>query len=377
MNESDEINFIEYFSVLLKYRKMIALFVAFTFVLSVVVSFTMPITYTSEASIMPPNQGNDVSAILSAQLPGGIGGLASSFLGGGSSVDLWVGMLNSKTVTDAIIERFDLRTASKVKTMDEMRYILKKMVKVSKSKEGIITISVEDKDPVRAAQIANAYTEELDRLNRKMITTSGKRTRVFIEERLKQAEADLTRTEDALKKFQEKHKAVKLDEQSKQIIEAIGTIKGQVMAKEVEYKTLLSYVTPENPQAQVLKTQVDELKTKLSELEYGEAGRGDVFIPSNMFPNLTMQYMRLLRDAKVQETLFEILTKQSELARIEEAKDTPTVQILDSAKPADKRTGPKRTRMVLVSVFASFVIGIFMAFVLEFFEGFRKPSLQL
>jgi len=257
--------------------------------------------------------------------------------------------------------------------MDDARNTVGGMIKVSKAKEGIISITVEDKDPQRAATLANAIVDELDRFNKGIVTTSGRRMRVFVEERLKGAKEELRTSEEAIKGFQEKNRALKLDDQSRAVIEAMGTVKGQLMAKEVELQTLLSYATPNNPQAEILSTQVRELRERLRELEEGKINpdnpsQKDIFIPTAKIPNLSLQYVRLLRDAKVQQTLYELLTQQYEMARIQEAKDTPTVQVLDAATVPEQRVKPQRRQIVMLSTVTGIIFGIFIAFFMEYIK---------
>ena len=248
-----------------------------------------------------------------------------------------------------------------------------------KVQEGIITLSKKDEDPNMAAALANAFVEELDKVNKGIVTTSGRRMRVFVEERLTGVKVELTRSEEAIKAFQERNKAVKIDDQSKAIYEAIGAINGQLMAKEVELQTLLSYATPNNPQAGLLKTQVDELKEKLRELEEGKGSLDNqspknIYIPTARIPDLSLQYVRLIRDAKVQQTLYELLTQQYEMSRIQEAKDTPTVQVLDSAKVPEMQSKPNKRQIVMLATITAGFFAIFAAFFMEYIEKARMQE---
>lgn len=338
----DEINLLEFWEAAKRRKTFITGFTAAVFALSVVVSFLLPRYYAATASVMPPQQ-EELGAGISSKISGGLGMFAGGLLGSKSQADLWTGILKSSSVSEAIIERFRLKELYGAETMDEARKTLVKMVKISKSKEEIVTIRVEDKDPRLAADLANAFVEELDRINRGTVMTSGQRMRAFVEKRLLETKADLAAVEESLKSFQQVNNAVKLDDQSEAIIDAIGSVKGSLMAKEVELDTLMSYAAPANPKVQLLKSEIDGIKEKLRELEQGRAAsRGrDIFIPTDKIPGLSFQFARLLRDAKVQETLFELLTQQYEMARIQEAKDSPTVQILDTAKPPEARSRPK------------------------------------
>lgn len=381
MNNEDEINLLDYWRMLVKHKWIIGLIIVAASVASIIVSLNLTKIYAAKTSILPPQQEGSSSLGIISQLPGGLGGLAGGFLGVKSPADLWVGILKSQTVMDAIVNRFDLVKAFKAKTLEDAINALNGMVKIAKSKEEIITITVEDKDPRRAAAIASAFVEELDRVNKNIMMTSGKRMRTFVEKRLLEAKAELAKTEEAVKDFQESSKAIKLDDQSKAIIEAIGAVKGQLMAKEVELQTFLSYATPNNPQAEILKTQAEELKERLRELMEGKKrpdnpSPKDIFIPTVKIPDLALQYARLLRDAKVQETLYQLLTQQYEMARIQEAKDNPTVQVLDMAKVPEKRIKPKRRQIVLLATLTATFFGIFLAFFIEYIEKVRNQEIE-
>jgi uncharacterized protein involved in exopolysaccharide biosynthesis len=367
-----EINVIDLWRILVKRKKLIGLIVGAAAITSVVVSLLLPKIYAATTSILPPQQESSMGmpGIAASQFAGGIGGLAGGFLGLKSPADLWVGILKSQTVRDGIISRFDLMNTLKASTIEEARAALSEMAVITKSKEDIISITVEDKNPEQAARLANAFVEELDKVNKRVVMSAGGRMRIFVEKRLTDGKAELAKLEEAVKAFQEKNGAVKLDDQSKAIIETIGKVKGQLMAKEVELQTFLSYATPNNPQAEILKSQIEELRGGMQELEEGKIGdrraSKGLFIPTAKMPHLALQYARLLRDMKVHETLDTLLTQQYEMSRIQEAKDSPTVQVLDLAKAPESRTKPKRTQIVILSVFSAAFIAAFLAFFIEF-----------
>ena len=368
----DDIDLREYWKALAARKRLVGLVVGVCFSASVVVSLLLPKTYASTASVLPPQDDSTLAPTLLSQLPSSLTGIASGLLGTSSTSDTWVGILGSQTVRDEIIRRFNLREVYGDDYIEDVRTDLGKAVTIDETKEGIVTVTVEDRDPKRAADMANAFIEELDRVNKKVATTSGGRIRVFVKRRLEETEKDLAGAEEEIKAFQEKNGAVRLDDQSKAIIDTIGAVKGQLMAKEVELQTLLSYATPNNPNVQVLSASVSELKGQLRDLEQGKRVKGkSIFIPTDKFPDLTLQYARLLRDAKVQETLFELLTQQYEMARIQEAKDSPTVQVLDTAKPAEKKARPKRTLIVAVSTLLSLILAAGAAL---FIELGKRPS---
>ncbi|HBG46015.1 MAG TPA: lipopolysaccharide biosynthesis protein [Deltaproteobacteria bacterium] len=360
-HQPHDLNIGIFIDILNRRRRQIILVTLAAFVLSVIISLLVPKTYSSRTSILPPQSASALSGI-----PGdsSVGVLAGAFLGISSPSDVWVGILGSATVKDAVIDRFKLRDVYDTDTIEETRKALGKRVTIEKSKEEIISITVEDRVPQRAAEMANAFVEALDRINMASTMTSGGRMRAFIEGRLNETNASLTAAEDEITAFQKANKALKLDDQSKAMIDSYGTLKGTLMAREVALEMLLSYATAENPKAQVLKVEIEELRKKLGELEHGRSG--DMLIPAAQFPDLSVRYARLIRDAKAQQTVFEVLNTQYEMARIQEAQDSPTVQVLDVAKAPEKESKPQKAVIVILSTASAFFIAIFLAFAVEF-----------
>ncbi len=374
----DEINLLDYWRVLVKYKKLIGAIVGAAIVISVIVSLLLPKIYASTARIFAPQQDNSLSASILAQLPGGLSGLASGMLSGGTPADIWVAVLESQTLKGAIVEKYDLRERYELETLEAARNALSGNVRIKKSREGIVSITVEDRIPEKSAELANAFVDELDRINRELVTSSSRRMRIFVEGRLEEAKEKLIETEDNLKNFQEKNKAIKMDDQSTAIIEAVGLMKGQLMAKEVELQTLLSFATSNNPQVEMIRAEIKALQRGLKELEGTTSDKtSDILIPTAKIPDLGLRYVRFLREFKIQETLFELLTQQYEMARIQEAKDSPTVQVLDRALVPEKRSKPKRRRIVMLSVIVSGFLSVFLAFILEYVARLKdSESLQ-
>jgi uncharacterized protein involved in exopolysaccharide biosynthesis len=289
-------------------------------------------------------------------------------------------MLQSRTVADAIIDQFDLMTVYDQEYRVRMHDKLKQLVRVSLGKkDGIISISVEDEDPARAAAIANAYVEELKKLNVRLNLGSAGRERVFLEERLAVVKADLVQAEDNLKTFQETNKAISIDAQATAIIDAISKLRGELASKEVELGVLLTSQTEQNPQVRALREGIGQLKPQLRKLEGSSEGKKisqDIFIATSDVPDVGLQYARLLRDFKVQETLFELLTKQYEVAKVSEAKNTSSLQVLDDAAVPDRKSKPKRALAVLIATFIVGFMAVLWAFVREFGERMNDEDRQ-
>jgi uncharacterized protein involved in exopolysaccharide biosynthesis len=359
---TDEINLADLFFVLLKNKKGIALIVGIGFIVSVIYSLLAPPIYESTVTLFPPQIELSPFSMDAAmqQAGGGLTGLLNKT----SVSTLWVGILNSRTVSEQIVGQFDLMSAYESETAEDAIKSLSKRIQIKASKDEMVSVTVSDTDPERAAKIANAFVQKLDRVNQGRVVSSAGRMRLFVEQRLSEEKVALEKAEDTVRIFQEKNGAVQLDAQSEALVGALGEAQGQLMAKEVELQTLLSYASRHNPAVDLLKAQIAELKMNLKKLETGRenASSRSVLIPSDKIPSLALQFRRLLRDAKVRDTLYNLLTEQYERARIQEAKDTPTVQILDPAKVATRRSKPKRTLIVILSTFASGIVAVFWAF---------------
>jgi uncharacterized protein involved in exopolysaccharide biosynthesis len=380
----DEINLIDYFLVLLKHKWMIFWIVALASIFSVVVSLLMPKMYTATARVLPPKEPDSGLSALLTQSGGPLGGLAGSFVSGKTTSDLYVGMLKSRTVADVLIKEFNLKELYKKKyTEDVYRHLAKRInIKVSR-KDEIISVSVEDKDPNRAADMANTHLDALDRINRTVNITEGQRKRIFLEKRLKEAKDDLSRAEIALKEFQEKYGLVSIEEQAKVAIEGAAKIKGEIIVAQTELEVLKQFGTERQNEAVMLKSKITELQNQLKKIESSNPGipmlkkhkmmegESNFYIPFNELPALGMQLSRLMREAKIQEKVFELVTSQYEMAQIEEAKDVNTIQVLDRAVPPDKKTSPKRALIVILSAVVAFFLSLFLAFFVEYIQRLK------
>lgn len=382
-DSQDEVNLLDYWRVIWGRRWLIGgLFVA-AVLTAMVISFQMPKIYESTATLFPSLESKDgggLGALLSSA--GGAAGAAQSLgisLPGtpATPTDIFVAMLKSRIMADEVIKKFNLVDFYETKSMDDARKALEGATKITLSKEKIIKIVVEAKDPKLAADIANYYVSNLDRLNRTLSVSKAGQNRAFIERRLAETQVNLVKAEEALKDFQTHNKTVAVEAQSKAMIEAAAMIQGQISAHEVQLQVMNGYLSPDNPELSRVRSGIDELRKQLYILESGKGGKGmlpgDRLHPAMItVPTLALNYSRLMRELKVQETLYALLTSQLEQAKLAEARDTPTVQVLDPAIPAEKKSRPSiRNNMTLAGVLAVFV-GIFLAFFLSYLERVRS-----
>lgn len=372
IEDDEEINLLSLLVVILK-RKYFIAGITFAFALiTAVISLTMTPIYKAETTILPPQQSSSSSQIAS-QL-GGASGLISSTLGLSTTNDVYVAMLKSRTVYDYIIDRFGLMDVYGTEYRANARATLAGSVTVESGKDEIISVSVLDMDPQRAAEIANAFIEKLKDMTQTYAVTEASKTRLFFEEQLARVKEDLIRAEEDMQGFQEETGAVKVDEQAAALIDSIADLRAQISSKEVEIKVMKTYAEPKNPDLQKAEEALKGMKEELQKLEAKSGEDPDVLVPAGSIPELGMDYTRKLRELKYQESLYELMAKQYEIARVDEARDATIIQVLDRAVPPEKRAKPRRKVMVVLATFIGFFSSIFVAFFMEFIENVSRDE---
>lgn len=347
---------LQYISMITKYRNIILSITITGFLASLIISLLLPNIYSTKALILPPQQDQNLMGAMLAQM-GGMASVASDILGGSSQADMYVGILKTDAIKDAIIDRFELQkiynTQHRVTTYGEVdRWV----TITSGKKDGMISINVEDKDPKRAADIANNYVSELQKLMIQVNSSGAGENKKYLGERLAKAKSDLSRAEDAIKEFQSHNKAVDIPEQARGTIKGIADLSGQLAAQEVQLETLRRQFTDSSQEVKSIKRTIEGIKTQIAKYE-GKSDNGA--IPTvGTIPDMGQQYLRLMRDFKIQETLVELLTKQYEMSSLTESKNTFNIQIIQKARVPDRKTKPKRAIIVIASTLASFLFSI-------------------
>jgi uncharacterized protein involved in exopolysaccharide biosynthesis len=350
-------------------RKFLVRVTGAAFVLSLLITLLIPNQYQSITRLMPPDQNNsDMSklALLAGQAGAGLGALAGDALGLKSSGALFVGILQSRTVQDDVIGQFDLRKAYGDRRREDARSDLADKTGISEDrKSGIISLSVTDRSPQRAAAIAQEYVEELNRVVAQQNTTSAHRERVFLEERLSQVKNELESAEKDFSEFASKNTALDIPEQGKAMIGAAATLQGQLIAAQTELEGLKQVYTDNNVRVRATQARVNELRSQLQKLGGNsnsdtspDNGNGTTAYPSiRQLPLLGVGYADMYRRTKVEETVFGSLTQEYELAKVEEAKETPSVKVLDPPDLPDRKSFPPRLIIVLSCSTLAFVAG--------------------
>ena len=291
--------------------------------------------------------------LMMGTLGGGVGNIASDLFGKVSPADQFASMLESDRISDAIIDRFKLMTVYDVKYRLDMYKVLDQLVDIQVGKkDGIISITVTDKIPKRAAEIANAYIDELEKLSSEMSMSGGGKNKQFLEKRLVQVRADLANAEEGLKRFQSSNKTIDVTEQAKATIAGVAELQARLVLQEVTLAGLNRKYTENSQEVKDAKAAITRIKASIAQLE-GSAKGGAIPTVGSM-PEMGQEYVRLLREFKLQETLVELLTKQYELAKYSEAKDVSNISVIQSASPSDKKSKPKRSLIVVFSTIAGF-----------------------
>jgi capsule polysaccharide export protein KpsE/RkpR len=350
---------------------------------STLIAFLIPKSYTSTTQLMPPNEqstsGVAMMAALASRTGAGLGSVASDLLGLKSSGALFIGVLRSQTSEEHIVDQFDLKKVYGIKLMTDARKKLDENTSIAEDrKSGIISISVTDHNPQRAAAIANAYVEELNSLVTQLSTSAAHRERVFLEERLKVAKRDLDDASNQLAEFSSKNNTLDIQTEGKAMLDAAGTIAGQMIAAQSELEGLRQIYTDNNARVRELNARVAELRKQLEKLSGtqrddannaaavpvetvdpapAQSKSGNMPFPTiRNLPLLGAKYSDYYRRAKIQETVFELLTEQYELAKVEEAKETPSVKVLDPGQVPERKSFPPKLLIMFLGIFLTFSV---------------------
>lgn len=344
-----------------------------TLLVATLVAFLIPPRYQSTTRLMPPDQDSGTGLAMLAAMSGksaNLGTLAGDLLGTKRSGDLFLDIMQSRTVEDRLVERFDLRKVYGTHYWEGARKELAANTSLSEDrKSGVITITVMDRNPQRAQQLAQAYVEELDHLLAQVSTSSARRERQFIEERLKTVKQDLEQASKQFSEYASQNTAIDITAQAKAMLEGAASVEGELIAAQSELEALEQIYTPNNVRVRSLRARVEELKRQLQKLggdsstpsPQGNANSTDLqaqqFPPIRQLPLLGVRWADLYRQTKIQETVYELLTQQYELAKIQEAKEVPVVKVLDAPVIPERKSSPRRLLIVVLGTFFGLAAG--------------------
>jgi len=362
--QDDEISLLDLLIVLAERKRLILGVTAIFAILAIVVSLILPLRYTATVTLLPPQQSSSMGAALASQLGnlGGLGALAGGSLGLKNPNDMFVAMFKSRTVEDAMVQHFGLMQEYRAKYPSDARKAFEKRATVDGSgKDGMIHISVEDRDPRRAADLANGYIDQFRIQSQHLAIGEASQRRLFFEQQLEQAKDNLANAEEAMKLTEQKTGVIQLDSQARALIESAASLRAEVAAKEVQIQGMRTYATGENSQVVQAQQELESMRAQLAKLGGSEdSATGGLIVPKGQVPEAGLEYVRKLRDVKYNETIFDILARQFEAAKLDEAKQGALVQVVDPAVPPDKRSYPKRGLIVIGATVVGFFFGAFL-----------------
>jgi tyrosine-protein kinase Etk/Wzc len=331
-------------------------------VLVYLVLFLLPNTYRATARLLPPQQNLTLSAqlldtIAGTQLPGNpssgsLGAMATNFLGLKDPGDLYASIMTGNTISDRIIKRFGLQKLYRKKYLEDARLKLHQVVRITSDRQGIISVAVTDKSPQRAANIANAYIKELQKLLQEMAETEAQTRLAFLEKEHDKANQKLTKAEVALRAFSEKNSVVQIDTQTKTALEYIATLRAAIDSKEVQIKVLREQATPNNYDVIRLETELKGLREKLhgAETQHDPSSIGNVSLNTSRVPSLDLQYLQMYRKVKFWDALDQLYSKLEEIARMDLIRNVATIQVIDQGTPPGKRANKRLVPALLAGV---------------------------
>lgn len=356
--------------VLLKWRRVVVLNVIAVAGLTAIVSLVVPKWYTSTGTILPSESTTTDVGFLSfieTTLPG------LRLPGVSTPSEVTVGILESRRVAEEVIGSNGLAGVYRAKTMDEAVRALEKRTSIVVDDNGVVRVEAEARDPKLAASMVQSYLDALERYNREARSTTGRKTREFVQSRLDETVAELAEAEERLTAFQRENTSIEITEQARALITALSDIGTRAATAEIELGILKSYASPDHPEVRRLETEIAQYKRALDAIRSGSPSGDAGGILSDVpwgslksIPEIALQFVRLSRDVEVLNKIYLFLVQEVEAAKIQEAKDTPTIQILDNPIPAELRTRPRRTTMVVIGGLIGIVVGCLAAFILEF-----------
>lgn len=366
---------LEILIVIAKHKLFLFKCLLLSIVMAVLIAVFLPKKYEATTRIMPPQQSQSIATAMLSQL-GPLAALAGKDVGLHSNSDLYIALLKSRTIADDLIGKFSLMQAYGEKNLVDTRKNLEERTEIQAGKEGVISVAVRDRDPERAASLANGYVEQLRQLTQNLAVTEAGRRRKFFEGEVQTTSEDLAKAELALKQTQETTGVLQLDSQAKAMIEAYFGLRAQVVAKDAEVKSMSSFATPENPDLVRAKHELGALQAELARFERGQASGSIADVPLANVPGAGLEYLRKVRELKYREALFELLIKQYEVARIDESKDAAIIQVVDRAVRPEVQLRDWRTRTLIgiVIVVLALVAAIIVVFIREAIARAKEDS---
>ncbi len=347
--------------ILAEYKKRIVLVPLAAAAIAAGVSLVLPNVYEATTKLLPPQQNQSGAAALLSQL-GGAAGLAAGMTGMKNPGDVYIGMLKSRTIADRLIAKFDLKKVYETDSLEKARAALEKNTTITAGKDGLISIEVQGKNQQLVAPLANGYVNELVQLNKVLAVTEAGQRRMFFEQQLEMAKDNLAKVESELKGSLDRRGVISVDAESRAMLETVARLRAQASAKEIQLNSMAAFVTQDNPQYKQAAEELSSLRAELAKLENGRGATSGDSQASTANGQSGFQNIKLLRDVKYNQMLYELLAKQYEVARLDEAKDPSIIQVLDPAVAPERKAKPQRFLIVLLATVVAGLVAVLSAF---------------
>lgn len=382
---SDTVFIFELFEIFMRWRRLLIVNTISAAIITLLVMILFfPNQYTASTSIMPPEKNTGGfgfgGGMLSSGLGALLGGSGLALPGLASPSDLYAAILRSRVVALSVIEKQNLKEIYDVNLEIKALEILYGRTTVNVQAQGIISVSYVDTDPQLAADVANSFIVELNRINTENLVSKAKAIREFIEKRLNESLLDLKSAEEAYEAFQKENKLISLEDQVKASLDVIATLNGELILAEIELGVMQKSLSPDNFHYKNQVFRIEQIKNKIEAFEIGgkeNGGKSTLNIILADAPELALKFVRLMRELKIQEKIFELLKQQYEHAKIQEMRDTPTVQVLDPATPPELKSGPKRVFTGALGGVLCFGLTLFFVLLSEFVQREKEKGSEI
>ncbi len=360
-----DVNLLDMLTQLARRKRLVAKGTGIAFAAGVILSLALPVRYTATTKIMPPQQTPSTASLLMSQLTTGGAGSLAALAGGGLGLknpnEIYIGLLESRPVADALIQQFALAKVYHSRDMTAARKKLAGYTEVTSEKEGFITVAVTDTDKKRSAAMANAYTDQLRVLTGALAMTEASQRRLFYQEQLTQARDALVRAEMDFQQVQQSKGLVQLDAQAKAMIADLAALRAQAAAKRVQVQALRSYATEQNPELELQEQQLSTIQAEVATLEQSHAPGAPAGLGLQDVPGAGMDYLRAQHEVLYRQALLDLLMKQYDAARLDEARSAVVIQVVEPAIEPDRRSSPKRAAIVLLFTALGLAASCFLA----------------
>ncbi|HMJ62571.1 MAG TPA: Wzz/FepE/Etk N-terminal domain-containing protein [Bryobacteraceae bacterium] len=365
LEASSDVSLVELFGLLYRRRARLLSAAAIAAIVSGIIAFLVPVSYTAEAVILTPQQAQSSLSSFMGPLAGlapaaGMSGLGLlSGLSLRNPADLYVGVLESRTIADALITKFSLKDVYQVPDYTKARKRLTRNTRIESGKDSLIRVRVDDHDAARAAKLANGYVAELAMSNSRLAFTEAGQRRLFFEAQLVKEKEALAEAEIGLRNTQQATGLVAPSGQAEALLRVGAQLHGEILSRETQLEAMKTFAADDNPRLQMVKRELGVLRSQLNQLEQGDYKPGTLELPTGRLPEASLKYIRAVRELKYHETLFEVLSRQYEAAKLDEAKSAALVQVVDRAVTPEQKSWPPRALLILIAVAATVLLSSF------------------